>query len=396
MSYAELASSIPKSGGGYAFVREVFKDLVSFIMGWMLSFAYMIAGSLYALGFSSNFIEFVHIYWKGLPSGPLFSGFISYSVFYAFLSIGLFILLNILSTKASGGAETIITVVKILILLIFSIFGAFTVKMGNFDPFLPGNRGTLSILSAMGLTFIAFEGYDLITTVTEEVKNPRKNIPKAIFISLVITVVLYLLVVFIAIGNLGYIELGNAGERGIARAAKSFMPYIPLIGTGSAVIAFGAVFSTLSALNAVIIASSRVLFAMGREQQLPNPIGKISSKYGTPVMSLILCSVVMIFSVIFLPIQKVSKIASLFFLLSFIIVNISVIRLRRNRPDMERPYEMPFYPIPPILGIFLNIVLAYFLLKGETLIIILGVVWISIGVLLFYSIKYRNKQKITN
>lgn len=393
-SYAELASSIPKSGGGYAFVREVFKDLGSFLMGWMLSFAYMIAGGLYALGFASNFIEFIHIYWEGLPSGPILSGFLSYTVIYAFLSIFGFVLLNILSTKASGGAETIITIIKIIILLIFSAFGAFTVNLNNFDPILPGNRTFLSILSAMGLTFIAFEGYDLITTVTEEVKNPRENIPKAIFISLVVTVFIYLLVVFIAIGNLGYSELGSAGETGIARAAEDFMPVIPIIGTGAAVIAFGAVFSTLSALNAVVIASSRVVFAMGREQQLPNPVGKISAKYGTPVASLILSSFIMILSVMFLPIEKVGKMASLFFLLSFIIVNVSVIRLRIRRPDMERPYEMPFYPIPPILGIFLNIVLAYFLLRGDPLIVILGFGWITVGVFIFYMIKYIDREKI--
>lgn len=394
LSYAELASSIPKSGGGYAFVREVFKDLSSFIMGWMLSFAYMIAGGLYALGFASNFIEFIHIYWQGLPSGPLFSGFISYSVVYAFLSIGGFVLLNIISTKASGGAETIITIIKILILLIFSAFGAFTVKIGNFTPILPGNRTSFSILSAMGLTFIAFEGYDLITTVTEEVKNPRKNIPKAIFISLIFTVFIYLLVVFIAIGNLGFIELGRAGETGIARAAEDFMPTIPILGTGASVIAFGAVFSTLSALNAVVIASSRVIFAMGREQQLPNPIGKISAKYGTPIASLFLTSIVMITSVIFLPIQIVGKMASLFFLLSFIVVNISVIRLRIKRPDMERPYEMPFYPIPPILGIIFNIILAYFLMRDDLLIFFLGAGWIILGIFIFHTIKYIDKESI--
>ncbi|MCS4194389.1 amino acid transporter [Salinibacter ruber] len=386
ISYAELASAIPKSGGGYVFVREVFSGPTSFLMGWMLSFAYMIAGALYALGFSSNFVEFVHLYWAGLPTGPV------WHILYALTVVGLFALLNAVSTEASGGAETVVTIIKIIILLVFAGFGAFAVEGSNFEPFFAKDDSSVAILKAMGLTFIAFEGYDLIATVTEEVENPRENIPKAIFISLVATVAIYLIVVWVAIGTLGAEELGRAGETGIAEAATSFMPTIPLLGEGAALIVFGAVFSTVSALNAVVIASSRVVFAMGREDQLPNPLGQISARFGTPLAAVVVSAAVMLGSVVFLPIEQVGRVSSLFFLVSFVVVNWSVIRLRNRRPNMRRPFEMPFYPAIPILAIVLNLVLAYFLLRDDPYTLVLGLGWIAIGGLVYAALQWRRTE----
>jgi amino acid transporter len=174
----------------------------------------MAAGALYALGFSSNFVEFVHIYLPGFPDLP---------VLYALLAVAAFVALNALSTEAAGGAETIVTVVKIVILLVFVAFGFLVVDLAGFEPLFPA-EGAISLLPAMGLTFIAFQGYDLIATVTEEVENPRKNIPRAIFASLAVTVVIYLLVVFVAIGTLAADELGAAGETAIAQAPKASCP----------------------------------------------------------------------------------------------------------------------------------------------------------------------------
>ncbi|WP_263840748.1 APC family permease [Salinibacter sp.] len=389
ISYAELASAIPKSGGGYVFVREVFSGPTSFLMGWMLSFAYMIAGALYALGFSSNFVEFVHLYWAGLPTGPV------WHILYALTVVGLFALLNAVSTEASGGAETVVTIIKIIILLVFAGFGAFAVEGSNFEPFFARDDSSVAILKAMGLTFIAFEGYDLIATVTEEVENPRENIPKAIFISLVATVAIYLIVVWVAIGTLGAEKLGRAGETGIAEAATSFMPTIPLLGEGAALIVFGAVFSTVSALNAVVIASSRVVFAMGREDQLPNPLGQISARFGTPLAAVVVSAAVMLGSVVFLPIEQVGRVSSLFFLVSFVVVNWSVIRLRNRRPNMRRPFEMPFYPAIPILAILLNLVLAYFLLRDDPYTLVLGLGWIAIGGLVYAALQWRRTETAT-
>ena len=404
LSYAELASAIPKSGGGYAFVREIFDDLPSFVMGWMLWFAYMIAGGLYALGFAPNFLELLHVYGYVPPPGEV--GAIALPVLpavpapvaLAFVAVLFLVLLNAVSTAASGSVETIFTAIKVAILLIFVAFGFLSAGGGgetsftfqNFDPLFPESGGAFSILPAMGLTFIAFEGYDLITTVTEEVKNPRENIPKAIFVSLAVTVVVYMLVVTVAIGTLGAPGLAEAGEAGIATAATSFMPTgLPVIQNGGAVIVFGAVFSSVTALNAVVIASSRVAFSMGREGQLLPRFGTIHHRFGTPFLAILGSAVVMLGSVV-LPTQSAGNMSSLFFLLSFVVVNGALIKLRRERPDMNRPYEVPYYPVPPVLAILLNLlltgVLIEYLFRTDRLALALSAGWIVLGVIAYYAL----------
>ncbi|MFB6242486.1 MAG: APC family permease [Halobaculum sp.] len=385
LSYAELASAIPKNGGGYAYIRETFSAPVAFVMGWTRWFTYMAAGALYALGFSSNFVEFVHLYWGGLPAGPV------WHVGYALLAVVSFVGLNALSTEASGGAETLVTLVKIAILVVFIFFGIGAVSSGTFFGIDPSttptvsdffSNGARSVLPAMGLTFIAFQGYDLIATVTEEVENPRKNIPRAVFISLGVTVLIYLLVVGVSIGTLGAPKLGSAGEKAVVEAAVSFMPDVELFGAkiGAALIAFGAVFSTISALNAVVIGSSRVAYAMGRERQLPERLGNIHHNYGTPFSALMASAAIMLVATVVAPISLVGNLASLFSLLGFTVVNLAVIKLRRDQPSLNRPFEVPFYPIPPVVGCVLNLILAAF---------ISWVTWaVAVGWLLFGGIVY--------
>ena len=404
LSYAELASAIPKSGGGYAFVREVFDDFSSFLMGWMLWFAYMIAGALYALGFAPNFLELLHVYGVVAPPDevgalavPVVDAAVPVPVGLAFVAVLGLVSLNAVSTAASGSVETIFTITKVSILAVFVGFGVFSpmFSTAEFQPLFPDEKTATAILPAMGLTFIAFEGYDLITTVTEEVENPRENIPKAIFISLAVTVLVYLAVVGVAIGTLGAQGLADAGEAGIAQAATEFMPEnLPVIQNGGAVIVFGAVFSTLTALNAVVIASSRVAFSMGREGQLLPRIGRIHHRFGTPFFAIIASAVVMLASVA-LPTQSAGNMSSLFFLLSFVVVNGAVIKLRRERPNMRRPYEMPYYPVPPVLGILLNLaltaVLVVYLVGEDPLALGLSVAWVALGVVVYAALRWRRR-----
>jgi len=408
LSYAELASAIPKSGGGYAFVREVFADIQSFLMGWMLWFAYMIAGALYALGFAPNFLELLHVYGfvpppheVGAVALPVVGAELPAAFGLAFGAVLLLVALNAVSTAASGSVETIFTAMKVSILVIFVGFGFVSpmFSTAEFQPLFPGDKTAFSILPAMGLTFIAFEGYDLITTVTEEVENPRENIPKAIFVSLAATVIVYLLVVTVAIGTLGAGGLAEAGEAGIAQAATEFMPTgIPIIQNGGAVIVFGAVFSTLTALNAVVIASSRVAFSMGREGQLLPGFGQLHYRFGTPFVAILASAVVMLASVV-LPTQSAGNMSSLFFLLSFIIVNGAVIKLRRERPNMTRPYTVPYYPIPPILGIVLNLVLTLvlieYLIRTDPLALLLSGAWLGLGVVAYFGLdRFKSARDI--
>ncbi len=391
-SYAELASAIPRAGGGYSFVRMAFPRAVGFVAGWMLWFAYTVACSLYALGFAGYFWEFFLKYTPNL-SGGIFSVIgHSPSILIVTLIIGIaFVWLNVRGADVTGRTENILTMSKITILAVFLFFGILQITeeparaAESFEPFFP--KGFNGVLIAMGLTFIAFEGYDLIATVAEEIKNPEKNIPKATFISLAVTITIYLLILFVSLGavNPGDLTswefLGKYKETAIVRAAEDFMPSI-----GVVVIVFGGLLSTMSALNATVMSASRVAFSMGRDNWLPKKMAYIHPKRRTPHVAIIATGFVLLAMALALPIETVGSAASLIFLLTFAFVNLSVIVLRRKYPEVPRKYRVPFYPIAPILGFLLNIFLAVYQFNFQPIAWYITIGWIVLGLLLYYSV----------
>ncbi|MGD9202841.1 MAG: amino acid permease, partial [Chitinispirillia bacterium] len=177
LCYSELASVYPKSGGGYSFIRKAYPGIIGFTSGWMLWFCYIIACALYALGFGSYFWEFGHSYFPNITEFFFsFAGENTSVLTVTSLICVTFILINIRGTGATASLENLLTMAKIAILALFIFYGlnrildAPDVAARNFTPFLP--KGFSGIFLAMGLTFIAFEGYDLIATVAEEIKNP--------------------------------------------------------------------------------------------------------------------------------------------------------------------------------------------------------------------------------
>jgi len=196
LAYAELASVHPKSGGGYAFITKAFPGPAGFASGWMLWFCYIIACALYALGFGGYFWEFFQRYFPPLAELVFhLAGHKAPALTITTLVGVVFILINMRGTAVTGSVENVITMAKIIILGIFIAYGLKrifqipTVATASFKPFFP--RGFGGVVIAMGLTFIAFEGYDLIATVAEEIKDPEKTIPRATLISLSVTVFIY-------------------------------------------------------------------------------------------------------------------------------------------------------------------------------------------------------------
>lgn len=395
-SYAELASAIPEAGGGYSYIKRAFPPWIGFLSGWMLWFAYTVACSLYALGFGSYFWEFFHKYTPDLShTVQEFLTFWPHShVAIITILIGIALLaLNYRGAEVTGKFENIITVSKIIILGVFIFFGVMeafrdpAMVSEAFQPFFP--KGFGGVIVAMGLTFIAFEGYDLIATVSEEVKEPEKNIPKAIFVSLGITMVIYMLIIFVSIGALPAAEgkqswqiLGEKGETAIVEAAKAFMPAF-----GVAVIVFGGLLSTVSALNATILASSRVAFTMGRDRFLPQALSNIHPRSRTPHVAIFVTGIILLGLAVSLDVTVVGSAASVMFLLTFTLVNLSVLILRTDR-SIKRRYTIPFYPWPPLLGAFTSIFLAIYQLNlGAEGIRSWSVSfgWIIIGLIIYFA-----------
>lgn len=400
MAYAELGSAMPEAGGGYLWVREGLPRPNAFISGWMAWFAHIVAGSLYAVSFASflNGLLMQLNLFKDVGSGGtlLILGIIPFDKVIAIASVAAFTYVNFKGTSETGKTGDIVTVIQLG--LIFALIGAGLWTMHanpgwtlNFSNFMP--MGIAGIVAAMGLTFIAFEGYEVIVQTGEEVKNPKRNIPRAIFISLSAVVVLYCLIAFVSIGAIfpeggvpSWKFIGDQGELGISAAAELIIPY------GAFIVLGGGMISTLAALNATTFSSARVAFAMGRHYNLPHKFSAIHHRNKTPYIAILLSGLIMAVMASGLPLDQIAIAAGVIFLLLFTQVNLAAINIRRIYGDkLDYGFKTPFFPVIPIVGIFLKIGLAIYLLVTEPLSWVITIVWVAIGFAVYRVYIFRKE-----
>ena len=397
MGYAELGSAMPEAGGGYLWVREGLPRPNAFISGWMAWFAHIVAGSLYAVGygsFQSSLLQMLGI----IGDQPLL-GIIHLDKLIAVASIAAFTYVNVKGASETSKLGIIVTAIQLG--TIFALIGAGFLTISNnpewnsniLTNFAPIGIG--GIVAAMGLTFIAFEGYEIIVQTGEEIKNPKKNIPRAIFISLTLVVLLYCLVAFVSIGaifpqNIGNIPawkfIGQNGDLGISKAAELFLPY------GFFIILAGGIVSSLAALNATTYSSARVAFAMSRHYNLPYQLSEIHHKFKTPYVATIISGILMAVVAYALPLDQIALAAGVIFLLLFTQVNISVITIRNMYGDkLHYGFKTPFFPFVPIVGVIVKLGLAIYLLITEPFSWVISVLWIAIGFAVYRIYTFRKE-----
>ena len=386
MAYAELGSAFPEAGGGYLWVKEGLGGANGFLSGWMSWFAHAVAGSLYALGFGH--FAFVLMDRAGIPSLGISEKM--WALAFTTLIIALFTYINYRGASETGTVGNVVTVAKVIILGLFIIFGFIAMlNTANWssrytDDFLP--NGFSGVLVAMGLTFIAFEGYEIIAQSGEEVINPRRNIPRAIFAAIVIVVIIYIAVAFVSIGAIkpppGMLPsefLGEQQETAVVEAAGQFMPL------GTVLLLISGLASTMSALNATTYSSSRVSFAMGRDHNLPTLFARIHPLRHTPYWAVGLSGLFMLLMSWSLPINDVAAAADIMFLLLFLQVNLVVMTLRQKMPDLDRGFVIPWFPIVPIIGLLINFCLAIYLYTFSPIAWYVAAGWLVVGALTYYT-----------
>jgi len=390
MAYAELGSCFHDAGGGYLWVKSSLPHPNGFLSGWMSWFAHAVACSLYALGFGAYFGHVLEGFGVHVPQIP----YLSIEKTLAVTACLFFAYINFRGASETGKAGNFVTMAKILIILFFVAAGAWAMRgmpgwQGSFDPFLPNGIG--AVFSAMGLTFIAFQGYEVIAQCSEEVVDPRRNIPRAIFIALLVVIPIYLLVAFVSIGAIrsgttpSWKFLGEMKELAIVEAARQFFP------GGGVVLLIGGLLSTASALLATIYSSSRVAFAMARDHNLPAFLGKVHALKKTPHAAIIASAVIVILMAVALPIEDVASAADIMFLLVFLQVNVTLIRMRRTHPNLKRGFRVPLVPLVPILGIATQIFIAGYMFFYSPRAWVSAVIWIVIG-FAFYKL-YASKTE---
>ena len=394
LTYAELGSAFPATGGGYRWVKQGLPRPNAYLSGWMAWFGHTIAGSLYAVAFGSFFGYLLQ------ASGVIGDDFgFPIDKLFAAIAIIIFTFVNIRGSSDTGKVGNAITFTQLAIIgvLVAAAVGAMAFAnpnwSENFTDFMP--LGITGIALAMGLTFIAFEGYEIISQAGDEIKNPKRNIPRAILLSLAIVVTLYVVFTFVFIGGLNpddigmpaWSFIGSFGELGIIEAAERFMPF------GALIVLAGGLVSTLSALNATTFAASRVSFAMGTQYNLPHIFSKIHPKYHTPFVATIISGIIMMVIALSLDLTAIALAASIMFLFLFTQVNLASITIRRlYEKTVDYGFKTPFFPAVPIIGIVTAMGLSIYLLITHPESWIIAVVWVLIGFVIYKF--YTSKQEL--
>jgi APA family basic amino acid/polyamine antiporter len=350
LSFAELAAVIPKEGGGYEFARELVSPFAGFIAGWLWLLSNVVVGAVVSLGFASYLAIFIP-----LP--------VKVMAVTACLAVTL---INYFGVRESGLINDALVIIKLAILAFFVVVGIGAVKLDNFSPFMP--NGSVGVMQGAALIFFAYTGFARITIISEEVKDPRRTIPLAIILALVISTIIYLLVSFTAIGLVEYHDLAASGSP-LADAAMSESK------NAANLISIGAIAAILSVLLTTLLGLSRLSFAMARNSDLPKVFANLHPKHATPYNTILVFGILMTLFAAFTDILRAASISNFASLLYYAIANYAALKL-----------EKPLYPrIISVLGLITCIALLLFLAQDAW---IVGSAAIFAGVV-YYTIKNR-------
>ena len=395
-AYAELSSAFPETGGGYLWVKNAMRQPMGFLAGWLGWFGHSIVCSFYVLSFGLGVVLFldanslVITFWSSADRLWLAKAL-------ALIVLGVFIYVNYRGTRTTGRLSVIITFALLAIVITYALAGVawfltHDLPTSNLEPFFLYDtlgENALSILMAMGFTFIVFEGYEIIAQTGEETKDPGHNIPRANWIVLTTATAIFVVVAFVTSAQIG-VPTAVATPLDeqpliVALVASRFLPF------GLEIIAFGMIFGSLAALNSMVFSASRVAFAMGRDRSLPRVFGRLHRRNRTPFVAIIASGVLVGLFVAGLDVRSIAASAGIMFLILFVLVNAAVLILRRTMPNTPRTYRVPAVPVTPVAAIIGNGVLVVALLFLESSAVILGLVWIALGLVIHYAWAKRER-----
>ncbi len=345
LCYAELASTVPVSGSAYTYVYATLGELLAWIVGWGLILEYALGAATVAIGWSGYFADFLgasslHIVLpKALTTSPFAGGIVNVP---AALIILIITVLLIRGTHESNTVNKVIVAIKLAIVAFFIVVGGLHVDPANWHPFAP--FGGWGVISGASIVFFAYIGFDAVSTSAEEVKNPARDLPLGILLSLVVCTVLYIIVSGVLTGVLPYTKLN-------VPSPVSFAMIQIGLGWAGAIIAVGAIAGLTTVLLVLLYGQSRIFFVMSRDGLLPTVFARVHPRFRTPYLSSALIGVVVAVVAGIGSLDIVSELVNIGTLAAFTFVSIGVIVLRRRRPDLKRGFRVPFSPVVPVLSV---------------------------------------------
>jgi len=359
LSYAELGAAIPSAGGEYTFAKASIGGFLSFATGWFEWISNMFYAAFSAVGFA-HLISYV------IPTINI--------PLIAVITVALFTLINIKGVKETGLTQTVLVLILLALLGIFICWGFLTTQSAAPSE-LKAPEGFLGVLRASAFIFVVYLGGEAIAVAQAEIKDPEKTIPRAILLTCLALIFIYTTVAYVVFKIVRPESLAGQASP-LAYVAEQFMG--PL---GVGIITVAGIIAALSSVNTSTMAHSRVAYALARDGYFPKSFFDLHGRFRTPFIAILIGSV---FTAAFAATGIVNFVAyatDFGFIIGFVFVNLSLIKLRRDKPNLHRPFKVPLYPLTPILGIATSLLLLFFLEPGTLLI---GVELFIFGLIAYY------------
>jgi basic amino acid/polyamine antiporter, APA family len=401
LCYAEFASMLPVAGSAYTFSYATFGEFVAWTIGWNLVLELAIGGAVVAKGWSSYLSTVL-----GISSSTIDFGAFKLD-WGSLLIVGLVATLLALGTKLSSQFSMVVTAIKVAVVVLVIVVGAFYVKAANYSPFIPPREGSNSgggvdqsllslltgahgshygwygVLAGASIVFFAFIGFDIVATMAEETKNPQRDVPRGILVTLGIVTVLYVAVSVVLSGMVPYTVLKTTPD-GHANLATAFTANG--VHWASGIISIGALAGLTTVVMVLLLGGCRVLFAMARDGLLPRQLAKTGAR-GTPVRITVLVALLVAVTASAFPTDKLEEMVNVGTLFAFLLVSAGVLVLRRTRPDLPRGFRAPLVPLLPIASVgaciwlMVNLTVVTWVRFG---------VWMAIGIVIYLGYGRRN------
>jgi basic amino acid/polyamine antiporter, APA family len=413
LCYAEFASMAPVAGSAYTYAYATLGELPAWIIGWDLILEYAVASMTVAHGWSKNFQDLLTAFGISLPHAlstspfdydPMLGRIVSTGAVLDLPGIVIAAIVTwvlVIGIKESAGFNTTMVGIKLAAVLFVIAMGVFYVNPANWHPFAPfglagvsffgktlfGQTGAggepLGMLAGAAVIFFAYIGFDSVSTHAEEARDPKKDVPIGIIVSLVVCTILYIVVSGILTGMVPYREINieTPVSDAFRRAGLPWARYL---------VSFGAMSGITSVLLVMMLSQPRVWLAMARDGLFPPAFfGSVHPRYRTPWKATILTGVAVALGAAFLPLRILADLTNIGTLFAFVVVCAAVFIMRRTHPDALRPFRAPLGDVVPVLGILTCLVLM-FSLPPENWWRLL--IWLAVGFAIYFS--YGKKHSV--
>jgi APA family basic amino acid/polyamine antiporter len=385
LCYSEFSTMIPIAGSAYTYSYCTMGELIAWIIGWALVLEYAVGAATVSVSWAATFDSILLSFGVELPRAIVASPFApqpGHINLIAVIIICIISFILIRGIKESARFNDIIVVTKVVVVVFFIGIGYFFINYKNYHPFLPANTGTFGafgwsgVLAGAGQIFFAYIGFDAVSTAAQEARNPKRDMPIGIIGSLAICTVLYILYSLVLTGIVNYKDLNVAAPLAVA---VDYMKGLPWIGF---LMKLGSLCGLTSVMLVMLLGQSRVFYSMSNDGLLPKLFSDVHPRFRTPWKSNLLLMVFVSVGAAFTPIASLGNLTSIGTLFAFVVVCIGIVLMRKQRPNLHRPFRTPLVPLVPILGVIINLAL----MAGLGLITWSAfLIWMAIGLIIYFS-----------